>query len=231
MASAVRSVAIEVERKFLCLPSTSMVLQQNKGHPPFQTLRFLKQSSFADCYFDRQNLLTNRGIWVRKRDNLWQAKIRIAGDFQNSKFEEIQGRDQVFNLLQDLHISNPQPGGADFGLLPIAKFTSTRHTWQADEKFTIVIDCTNFGHTVGEVELQCQVDGQSVLEEKEELTHRMDQEIDSFMQKYAWAFPKGKAMGKLSAYFQQQRQSVQDEHEDGGHFKNKSGLHIAKENV
>ena len=186
-----------------------MILQQNNGHPPFRTLRFLKQSSFADCYFDYQNVLSNRGIWVRKRDSLWQAKIRIAGDFQNSKFEEIQGRDQISKLLQDLHISNP-PGGADFGLLPIAEFTSMRNTWQADEKFTIVIDRTNFGHTVGEVELQCQVDGQSQAKEKEELTQRMDQEIDSFMQKYAWAFPKGKVIGKLSAYFQQQRQHVQD---------------------
>lgn len=33
-------------------------------------------------------------------------------------------------------------------------------------------------------------------------TKRMDRQIETFMQDYSWAFPDGKVVGKLSAYFE-----------------------------
>lgn len=58
---------------------------------------------------------------------------------------------------------------------------------------------------MGEVELEevlgWKDSGLAISEERQRLSAKMDEEIQHFMQKYAWAFPLGKPVGKLSAYF------------------------------
>jgi thiamine-triphosphatase len=72
-----------------------------------------------------------------------------------------------------------------------------------------VVDKTDFGHTVGEVELQQEVDFAESTEEefgqeKQKAMEDMDQRIARFMDRYSWAFTPGEPKGKLTAYFEQQ---------------------------
>lgn len=62
-----------------------------------------------------------------------------------------------------------------------------------------MLDTTDFGHSVGEVELQRIIGAQDSKDQN--VASVMDAQIVAFMQYYAWAFPKGDAVGKLSAYF------------------------------
>ena len=77
----------------------------------------------------------------------------------------------------------------NLGLDILAKFMTMRQAFRADEKFGIVLDHTDFGHSVGEVES---------MAEDEETAHG---EIDTFMARYPWFFEKGSTEGKLAAYF------------------------------
>ena len=69
---------------------------------------------------------------------------------------------------------------ANFGLDLISRFRTTREVYRADEKFLVMLDATDFGHWVGEVEL---------LAHDEQRAH-MD--IDAFMRRYAWFFTQEK---------------------------------------
>jgi hypothetical protein len=94
-----------------------------------------------------------------------------------------------------------------FGLEEIARYTTFRETWRADNKFKVVLNKTNFDHIVGEVELQRAVTldnngGEDVWAAiKQALIADMDQQLEDFMNYYSWAFPSERPVGKLSAYF------------------------------
>ena len=77
----------------------------------------------------------------------------------------------------------------DFGLDAMAEFETRRLTFLADHKFTIVLDFTNFGHEVGEVELMAEDAGKAHAD------------IDGFVREYAWFFDMTNPKGKLRAYF------------------------------
>jgi thiamine-triphosphatase len=62
--------------------------------------------------------------------------------------------------------------------------------------FKVVIERADFGHMVGEVELCGEVG-----EDSKKAGVEMDRRIEEFMKEHAWAFPVGKAIGKLSAYW------------------------------
>lgn len=105
---------------------------------------------------------------------------------------------------------------ASFGLKRMAQFTTIREAWRANKEFKIVLDRTDFGHAVGEVELEVEVEVESKSkcnennnnhnhhdenERQKGMTTQMDRQIETFMQDHSWAFPDGKVVGKLSAYF------------------------------
>jgi thiamine-triphosphatase len=80
-------------------------------------------------------------------------------------------------------------------LKKIAEFRTKRESWDIDG-FKVVIDRADFGHRVGGVELCGEVG-----EDSKKAGVEMDRRIEEFMKEHAWAFPVGKAMGKLSAYW------------------------------
>ena len=192
-----RKIVLEVERKFRCSPVSTTLLRHNSGEPPFQRLKYLGRHNFSDTYYDINNSLTANGVWVRRRNGIWQAKVRQGGDFTNSRFGELSGKDQVSRLLLEYGIK--ASGCDDFGLSKIAQYSTEREIWKADGKFDIALDTTDFGHTVGEVELSIEDNSGS----SEAIGSMMDAEIEVFMRKYSWAFPTGAIIGKLSAYFAQ----------------------------
>ncbi|EEP78529.1 predicted protein [Uncinocarpus reesii 1704] len=193
-----RRSTIEVERKFRCSDKSIEQFRRNTGSPPFRRLDHLGKRSFEDAYFDRNKILSTNGIWVRQRNGQWQAKVRPdakQGSFTNSQFEEFTKASQIAQMIRRyIDPSLVSSTGADnFGLAQIARFTTYREMWKVDDKFDVVFDRTDFGHVVGEVELECEIqvdddDGRSLVQ-KQAAIAEMDGEIGLFMRQYSWAFP------------------------------------------
>ncbi len=200
---ASRQISLEVERKFCCSIESVNLLRANRGQPQFQELHYLECETFSDIYFDNHKKLSSNGIWVRKRNDHWQAKARQSGDYQNSTFEELAGKEQVGDMVAR-YIRSVPSNSVDFGLSKIAQFTTVRDKWKANKRFEIAIDSTSFGHMVGEVELQSLEEDDTLFRSR--AADNMHAEIEAFMKTYPWAFPPGKVDGKLSAYFAQSSQ-------------------------
>ncbi|KAL9128712.1 MAG: hypothetical protein Q9175_007469, partial [Cornicularia normoerica] len=160
---------------------------------------------FRDTYYDSHDKLSNAGLWLRKRHlhcdpahrgNLpggtleWEAKLRKrGGSFLRSTFSETKDRSQILELVR-LRLPDLSAGFEDnFGLDAMAEFETHRLSFLADERFTVVLDATDFGHGVGEVEL---------MAEDAEKAHA---DIDAFVKQYAWFFDTSNPKGKLTAYF------------------------------
>ncbi len=208
---------LEVERKFFALAVAE--LTQHGGTPAFRALQALPARTIHDTYFDRNGRLAAAGTWVRRRNGAWGAKIRRGGDYTNSRFEEVHGEAvwaQVGAVLGEVSGEAPEEGEGvsnggpnTFGLLTTADFVTHRQTWVADDEFRIVLDTMDFGHAVGEVELQQTVlvpadDAAAAERLKQAVMQEMDGQIVAFMRRYAWAFAAGTPAGKLTAYFAMQ---------------------------
>lgn len=183
---------LEIESKFAFKPFLVATLQSNGGLPAFRQFETLGTHKFTDTYFDTQDVLSKNGIWLRHRiDNkstILEAKIRVSGDFTRSTFEETTDHNLIRDLVRQ-HVPQYSEEKANLGLDILAKFITIRQAFRADNKFAIMLDHTDFGHSVGEVEL---------MAEDEETAHG---EIDTFMARYPWFFEKGNIEGKLAAYF------------------------------
>ena len=109
--SFIRQCIVEVERKFKPTADSISRLRQNAGAPhypsdrtfqalSFQTLVGPVNQNFEDTYYDADHILSTQGIWVRCRGGDWQAKIRHGGNFINSSFQELSGREAVATMIQ-----------------------------------------------------------------------------------------------------------------------------------
>ncbi|KAL1616635.1 hypothetical protein SLS56_011338 [Neofusicoccum ribis] len=210
-SSVFRMATLEVERKFVNLTAKNLTL--DGGSPHFQTLTAFRPQAFTDVYYDKSNMLSSNGVWLRERDGNWQAKIRLGGNFNNSKFEEVTDLLEISRHLRAL-LGAKISGGPDehFGLDVLAALSTMRRSWLADGEFKIVLDTTDFGHTVGEVELERSVlfhtkAGLGVAQQKEAMMKEMDKMITKFMDHYSWAFCPGVPKGKLTAYFERNRKA------------------------
>lgn len=199
---------IEVERKFC---STGPATFLTGGHPPFQSLTYHGSRTFADKYFDHGHLLRSAGIYIRRRDDCWEAKVKQGGDYVNSQFEETTCLSKIAAYARKIAgVEGRVNSEKNFLLDKVADFKTRRHSWTANGKFKIVVDTTDFGHTVGEVELERELNTKA--ESKNDLVClvEMDQEIVDFMKMYPWAFPAAEPKGKLTAYFERQRSITHD---------------------
>ncbi|RAK97306.1 thiamine-triphosphatase [Aspergillus ibericus CBS 121593] len=197
---------LEVERKFPSLTTKALHLATNR--PPFQTIHHQGTKTLHDIYFDSPtHQLSKQGIWIRKRNNTWQAKIRRGGNYTNSQFQELATPGEISSFLASI-TGVKKSEKVDFGLVPMADFVTIRESWVADRDFTIVQDETDFGHTVGEVEMEWRgnyngIRGDGDVEAYRRLKLRgMDGRVEQFMETYGWAFSRGVPKGKLSAYFE-----------------------------
>lgn len=246
---------LEVGRKFTPTPLSVSHLRTNTGTPRLPKIQHCGSIIQKDIYFDRKDILCDNGIWVRqrkqslpkidktsfgdekicgsggietlteKREVSWQAKIRKGGDRVNSSFAEVHDYDSILDLLRCRFPSLADLKRIeDLGVL--ARITCLREMWRVDGKFNVVIDETDFGHVVGEVELEVEFDtggmgsgngneewrgglsglvggDRSGRNEEAALLKNMDTEIETFMRMYESAFPvEGRVVGKLTAYFE-----------------------------
>lgn len=224
-----RRTVLEVERKFCCDSKTTELIHNNAGNPPFRSLKPLGQRSFEDIYVDRIEILCREGIWLRQRNGTWQANVRQNNTWKtkksesvdiraNTQFEEITTKKDILRTIcstfSDKDSKDIDLTSNTFGLEQMARFTTFREMWKVDEKFEMVLDTADFGHSVGEVELQETIevddgDGDAVSTmRKQRRSMEMDSQIEAFMKRYPWAFfPSEKPMGKLSAYFDIRKKS------------------------
>lgn len=207
--SSLIRTTLEVERKFSHIAVKD--LTSHIGSPPFRSLKRLPGKNFTDVYYDKSNILSSNGIWLRQRDGLWQAKIRQGGNISNSKFEEITDLDEIARHVRAL--TGVKGNQNDFfGLEKLAAITTFRRSWLADDEFSIVLDRTDFGHTVGEVELQDSIQFEArsqcaISGLKDAKMNEMDNKIIHFMNCYSWAFGKESPKGKLTAFFERAAES------------------------
>lgn len=211
---AMSPATLEVERKFAPTPISIQQLATNAGTPPFASLIRQGTTNLEDAYYDTADeALCKAGVWLRRRGDKWEAKIRVGGDFTNSAFEEVTNVKDISAMLARLvpgAALDPHDGLMGGRIEEVAMLVSERNKFLVDEKFTVVLDKTDFGHVVGEVELERAVSAagekddagdQSEHRKRAQMIAEMDQEIDEFMKQYVWAFPPGRPVGKLSAYF------------------------------
>lgn len=230
-----RRSILEVERKFAPTATSTRQLDQNTGSPPFDSVVHQGVTCFEDTYYDTPaDTLSKAGVWIRRREKFecgvrrfsghkrrdprdvsWEAKVRVAGDFVNSAFREVTDVEEISDLLgtlvpgTELDGHNGPRGGQ---VREMARFVTDRTGYIVDGRFTVVIDVTDFGHTVGEVELERGTAEVSCEGEDKTLAiAAMDEEIDGFMRRFAWAFPAGKPVGKLSAYFERKAGRLPEE--------------------
>ena len=205
MRPSLKVALLEVERKFCSLAVKD--LTYNTGRPAFKSIRALAQKTIHDVYYDNSSgSLISSGIYVRQRNGFWEAKVRAGGDYTNSMFEELTGTEPVRRCVMDV-IGEKNCEKDHFGLNPIATLSTDRQSWIADNEFKIVLDTMNFGHMVGEVELQEEVQftataNSPIEQQKREKMKEMDKRIEAFMDRYSWAFHLGIPRGKLTAYFE-----------------------------
>lgn len=193
------TITLEVERKFAGFKQGSLALRQ--GHPPIRNLRDLGQSTFHDIYYDDRDLLSRSGVWLRMRDGKWQMKVGKNVDRLNSRLQEISDHETIAQKIQSL-TGQRTPQASNFGLSPLASFRTTRHSWLADDEFTLVLDRTDFGHTVGEVELEVNTTVQD-NDEAEKIMTEMDMRIVNFIERHQDVFSEDAPVGKLTAYLAQ----------------------------
>jgi thiamine-triphosphatase len=208
-ASCLRRSLIEVERKFRYDHELVNRFRANQGEPPFRRLEYLGEQTFEDTYYDCNETLVSHGVWLRKRNGQWQAKIRQRGDFVSSQFEELSKPADIAQMIKGFNL-DARPASEDFGLQQIAQYASIREAWKANNRFNVVFDTTDFDHSVGEVELEQAievVDGdESSMADMQATAAEMDREIEAFMKEYRWAFPTQKPIGKLLAYFSREEE-------------------------
>jgi thiamine-triphosphatase len=197
---------LEVERKFLVTPVAVSYLRSNSGGSRFKKHESLRKQTTQDTYYDRNGLLFSKGVYIRRRNGHWEAKIRTGGDFINSAFTEVDGNNAVKEVVeQNLTISTDGLSLEEI-LEPYAEFVTERESWIMNGRFKVNVDTTDFGHMVREVELTRTLRAANgehgeEEEEREKLKQEMDRDIKAFMQSYPQVFPAGRPLGKLSAYF------------------------------
>ena len=204
----------------------------------------LPDMQIRDTYFDLKDVLVGKGIWVRlrtteavrsnrfpvvvegNRSTDWETKVRLGGDYTNSQFTELQGKQEVQSLIAQ-HL----PSAVETDLEVIADLDTHRKSWIVrDDSSTanchgeiqIVLDEATipesaipedsattvepFKYQVGEVEMTRYVvgtDQQELEEAKRQAADDMQGELDEFMMHHSVLFsttPKPK--GKLSASFE-----------------------------
>lgn len=191
---------LEVERKFVPTPALKALVNDSPQTHPFhlattpvssrKILTRLTRKLVTDKYFDRKGQLESHGIWVRWRkeqvtkhdgtdaepaQGFWEAKVKQGGDFVDSKFIEVQGRDAVENVMDSVGVCD-----SIFDLKFELGFMADRVSWDVksvdgeqsehddhDATMTLIVDTMiaslegpngeypkNFAHQVGELELQ-----------------------------------------------------------------------------
>lgn len=105
----------------------------------------------------------------------WQAKQKKKGSsYLRSTFEETEDKSQILQMVHSRFPKRPCHK-KNLVLDVLAKFKVIRYTFLVDDKFTIVLDNTDFDHQVGDME--------PVVEPED--VDEAHANIDAFLEEYA----------------------------------------------
>lgn len=221
-------IALEIERKFTPTSSALALLRANAGTPPFTKLAYLGQHTLNDTYFDKDGIFLRQGIYVRLRNSSWEVKVTNHGannQAENLGKEGCEAFTEYTNLVAICRLVRGTLQSIKCGaqlaqeeartghdeddcildeLNPIAKIHAKRDEWDIDG-FRVVIDETQWGYCIGEVELTRTVSE----DERVTAAKDMDEDIMAFMEEHPDVFSGGKErpMGKLSAYWRWEKEN------------------------
>lgn len=139
---------IEIEKKFI---PTEKIQEFLKTDAVFKATE-----KFTDIYYDTNDYhLALQDVWLRKRGNVYElkeTKIRGKNDKLARTANETVGDAQIASYLGIDIITSLQDALVNAGYIPFASITTTRSTYTI-EGFTIVLDDTDYGYQIGEIEL------------------------------------------------------------------------------
>eukprot|EP01119_Soliformovum_irregulare_P007412 TRINITY_DN19826_c0_g1_i1.p1 TRINITY_DN19826_c0_g1~~TRINITY_DN19826_c0_g1_i1.p1 ORF type:complete len:246 (+),score=47.63 TRINITY_DN19826_c0_g1_i1:83-820(+) len=160
-------VPIELEKKFK--------VEQPPGF--LKNAQLISQKTFTDTYFDNnQHQLTCNDIWLRLRGEAFECKVpmkfteerngRSTGRYQGvARYKEFSSNDQIMTFLSQMEsqgvLSTFSNETTSFelpswlqsrGILPLWPITTTRTKYHY-QGFTVDLDTTDVGYSIGEVEL------------------------------------------------------------------------------
>ena len=199
----------------------------------------LPDKKIRDVYYDLNGQLSSKGIWIRYRETkaarqdtqavageasistAWEAKIRVAGTYTDTQAVEVEGKEQIKQLLRD------RVPEVDMQRLEILVDVQTfRRSWLVEEEadataqhaeMRIDLDTVTapsyafnlpgkpFVHEVGEIEMTGKVAGGETGEDHDELRRRsaesMRNKVQRVFERYPGMFATASTQGKLSAFF------------------------------
>ncbi|KAK4463955.1 hypothetical protein QBC42DRAFT_264340 [Cladorrhinum samala] len=225
---------LEVDRRFAGLKVPDLIT--HAGDPPFPDIERLPTRTIHDVYYDTADLrMASRGVWARKRDGKWQAKMSLGaagkGGCNRALFQQFNTERQVGVLVHGramvrARIKNPslpeegQPWDRwrdnNWGLKVIADFVTERQGWKvvigkgtSARTYHVYWDKTDFGYEVGEIESYTSTIKKTQRDSwKRELGMKVDKRIDELIGKHQWAFEvsdKVPKSGKLFEYLLRHR--------------------------
>lgn len=208
-----KMTVFEIEQKFSWIIRNLNILKSNGGNPPFRHINLMNTQFFCDAYYDSHQKLSSAGLWVWKwiycngskpseaiGTQIWEVKQAVKGSsFNHSTFQKTRDVHLICQMISKrvlwcLGLSEC------FELNQQCQFRTSWHTFIADKKFTVVLNSTDFGHSVGEVKLLVKD------------VNKAYADIDAFLNWYAWFFDHSKLKGKLTAYFEKFETSQQKAH-------------------
>ena len=149
-----KTATVEVERKFVC-PTDIRDRLERLG------AREIQSHSFTDCYYDTPTFsLTLADHWLRSRDGVWQLKSPPpdrTDSLTTAQYLETESQEGILEALGLLFGSCSSNMASIEELLRLqslkvfAKFATDRKQFQFGD-FLVVLDETDFGFKVGEVE-------------------------------------------------------------------------------
>jgi thiamine-triphosphatase len=171
MHDQARESMIEVEIKFIlgASPPPSFISQA----------RFQSDNTFTDTYYDDKDYsLTTQNRWLRARDSHFELKMPLHGTRNDkvavTRFQEYTDEEKIRSILGIQRRAHLRDDIQNQGYQPFASFTTIRKIYQL-EGFTVVLDETDFGYRVGEIEI--------MVEKKSDLS-RAQKKLESFLSRH-----------------------------------------------
>jgi len=154
----IQNPQIEIERKFIV---------PDNYHERLTAHGFQIQQEFdevlMDKYYDtHEHALINEDHWLRQRNGDWELKYPVGLDGHNQGstlyhettcIEEIMTRLRPILKVEEGSTTNLQTLLEKTYLKSFAQLETKRKCYSRDDKVNIVIDATDWGHSVGEIEI------------------------------------------------------------------------------
>lgn len=155
LETVIDDMCIEVERKFVIQDNTESLLAELEA-------TLLEEAVIKDSYYDSKDYaLILSDYWLRKRNGQWELKLPVnPGDISSvTKYREVTHEDQILSLVVDkltimesLRFGSLESLVDEQELETFAEFITERKSYGLPE-CTVVLDTTDFGVQVGEIEV------------------------------------------------------------------------------